>query len=599
MGLTIQLLGRPEIRDPRTEPYRIRGKKTWALLAYVLLGDRPYSRRHLAMLLFENADDPLRALRWSVAEVRKALDPGGDIRGDPVVLDLADDASVDVRVLTSGTWDEAVKLPGLGKDLLEGFAIRDSAAFEAWLLSERSHLGAASEAILHEAALVSLSRGEWTQAIDYARRVVAMNPLEENHQALLIRSFKSAGDHRAAAQQLESCTELFVRELGVAPGPAVRAAAESPSLRAEGISDGAAIEAILESGSAAISAGAVESGVSSLRAGVALADSSSNKTLMVKSRLFLAEALIHSLRGEDEEGTTILHQANQIAEEEDELSLSAQANVELGYVDFLRARYDRAEHRLQRALDAMHSGHSGLRAKANAYLGAVASDRADYQRTFRLLAAAVDIASQDSAVRTGAYAHAVLGRAHLLRGDLAEAADALQSSIGLALEERWLAFLPWPQSFLAEVHLKRGDADTASEILEQAFARACQIGDPCWEGVSARGLALVAAAEHDTERAFDLLDDARIRCDRLADTYMWLEAYILDTQCTLGTVNNHPQTKQWVDAMHELAARTGMKEMTARALIHKSHLGDESAATMASLMVSEIDNPVLDHLSAG
>ena len=63
----------------------------------------------------------------------------------------------------------------------------------------------------------------------------------------------------------------------------------------------------------------------------------------MRSREVLAEALIHSLRGLDEEGLAHLHEADRLALEDDDPISSAQARAELGYVDFLRARYDRAE----------------------------------------------------------------------------------------------------------------------------------------------------------------------------------------------------------------------------------------------------------------
>ena len=48
-----------------------------------------------------------------------------------------------------------------------------------------------------------------------------MSPLDENHQALLIRLYRLAGDDTAAAKQYRAVTELFERELGVPPGIAV------------------------------------------------------------------------------------------------------------------------------------------------------------------------------------------------------------------------------------------------------------------------------------------------------------------------------------------------------------------------------------------
>ena len=93
------------------------------------------------------------------------------------------------------------------------------------MLSERRRVAAAAEAILHEAALGLLSReGRSTAARAYAVRAAAMSPLDENHQALLIRLYRLAGDDDAAQQQYAACAELFDRELGVAPGVAVEAA---------------------------------------------------------------------------------------------------------------------------------------------------------------------------------------------------------------------------------------------------------------------------------------------------------------------------------------------------------------------------------------
>jgi hypothetical protein len=53
---------------------------------------------------------------------------------------------VDVDALTRGTPQEAVAIPGLGRDLLEGMEFGNSPAFETWLLIERRRLLGAAEA---------------------------------------------------------------------------------------------------------------------------------------------------------------------------------------------------------------------------------------------------------------------------------------------------------------------------------------------------------------------------------------------------------------------------------------------------------------------
>src|SRR5262249_55602920 len=97
------------------------------------------------------------------------------------------------------------------------------------------------------------------------------------------------------------------------PGPAVQTAMRETWYPPDEVADGVTIEAMMEAGSAAVSAGAVEAGVRSLRTAVRLADRAGAAQLCVSSRLVLAEALIHALGGLDEAGLAALHEADQIA----------------------------------------------------------------------------------------------------------------------------------------------------------------------------------------------------------------------------------------------------------------------------------------------
>jgi transcriptional activator len=185
-------------------------------------------------------------------------------------------------------------------------AIKGAAAFETWLLSQQRHLAAASEAILHEAALGSMAHGALKEAIGYAVRAAGMSPLDENHQALLIRLYRMACDDDAAAKQFAAFTTTLGAELGVAPGLAVQAAVRETQHVPGEAADGITIEAIVEAGSAAVSAGAVEAGIRSLRTATGLADRAGAVRLRVSARLVLAEALIHALGGLDEAGLATL-----------------------------------------------------------------------------------------------------------------------------------------------------------------------------------------------------------------------------------------------------------------------------------------------------
>lgn len=596
MTLRIHLLGRPWLERPAGDVYVFRSRKSWALIAYLLLTGTAPSRQRLAALLFAEADDPLGALRWHLSEIRRGLAADGTVEGDPVQLTLVAGVEVDAAAISSSDWEDAVAWPGLDEELLAGVEVRGAPAFSTWLLAERHRLRAATGAVRHEAALRCMSRGALTDALDHAVRAATCSPLEEDHHALVIRLYRLLGDDGAAEQQYAALTDVLQHELGVAPGPvATQALALQPAARVA-ISDVAMVEALTEAGVAAVDAGSVEAGVRTLRQAAALADRSGDARLRLAARLPLAEALIHSLRGFDEEGVAILHEADEIATASGAAAVAADVRAELGYVDFLQARYDRAQRWLREALHL--AGDVASHAKATTYLAAVASDVARYDDAVGLLAQATTAAQDAGDARRIAYALTLAGRLHLLRGEIEPAETALARAERCAEDGRWLAFLPWPQALRGEAHLAAGDVTGARRLLERAFARACGLGDPCWEGEAARGLALVEAAAGDTDRALEWLLDARQRCRRFPDPYRWLQVSILDTMCDIGRRSGHPRAAEWIDLLCEQASRTGMRELTARGLLHAAAIGRPGAREAAQLLSDEIDNPLLHRLLA-
>ena len=103
----IRLLGPPAIERDGVPAPPPRGRKAWALLAYLLLAERPPGRRHLAELLFDEADDPLGALRWTLAELRRKLGAPELFGGDPVATTLGNGITADVHALTGELADPA------------------------------------------------------------------------------------------------------------------------------------------------------------------------------------------------------------------------------------------------------------------------------------------------------------------------------------------------------------------------------------------------------------------------------------------------------------------------------------------------------------
>lgn len=591
MGPTIHLLGSPRVlRDGLALPAP-RGHKAWGLLAYLIRHKAGISRTHLATLLFENAEDPLAALRWNLSELRRVLGDVG-LRGEVIELSLERTAYVDVEVMARGTWAEALCLPGLGRELLEGMSFASSPSFEVWLATERRHMQATAEAVLREAALARLAAGAAGEAADLAARLVRLDPLDENFQALLVRSLAAAGDGVGAARQVAACTELFMRELGVPPSAALTAAMHTvtaaPTARPSTGRAGAIAQ--LEAGEAAIGAGVLDAGLQCLRRAIVESDATGDLELRTRARVALGGALVHAARGRDEEGAAALHEALAIGQEASS-PLAAAACRELGYVEFLRGRYERALVWLRRAVQLAGSDRAEQARIATVH-GSILSDTAHYAAAIAMLRDAEALADGIGDAKQLTYALSMRGRASLLCGDLASATESLDRSVTLA-QRVWTAFLPWPQSLRAEVELQRGHVDIAAECFEHAFALGCQLGDPCWEGIAGRGLGRVAIARGDAQRAVEILLDAIGRCVRLPDAYLWGKGYALDVLCGLAVAQGMPQASAWIDELLTLTARTGMRELTARSHLHRAGLGERSSATAARLLAMEIDNPLL------
>jgi tetratricopeptide (TPR) repeat protein len=470
--------------------------------------------------------------------------------------------------------------------------------FDAWLLASRRHLAGAAEGVLREAARAKLAAGDAVRAVGLASRLVAANPLDEDAQELLVRAYVASGDRAAAVIQRDACVALFRRELGTDPGVAVLHAAD-PERQRRAFPDRpatrAATAARLEAGLGALDAGAVDAAISLLRQAVAEAYDVGDGPLQVQTLMALGSALVHSIRGRDGEGAGVLHEAIGVADRIDAPQSAAQAHRELGYVELLRGRYDRAQRWLRNAT-TLAGAEPTEHAWALAVQGVASTDIGRYRDALSAFQEALRLAQTGQPAQVQAWVWTFTGRLHLLRQDLDQARECLTKGLASARALRWTAFVPLPEALLADVDLVEGRVDAASTAYEHAHALALQLGDPCWEGFAARGLGLVAAHQGDAATALRWITEARHRCVRLPDAYLWVEGYCLDALCALAVDHQRVDASQWIDDLETLATRTGMRELVARAYAHRGKLGDRAAAEAARVLAAEVDNPALRRL---
>lgn len=589
MALIIELLGYPRVVRDGIE-LQPRGRKSWGLLAYLLLANQPISRDRLAELLFPDADDPLGALRWSLSDLRRVLGPDCKLSGDPIIALLPSTAVVDVDLVCRCRWDEALELRGLGRELLEGVSVSGSAAFEIWLLSQRRRLSGAAEAVLHEATLACLAEGRMTDALQYASRLVELNPFDEAHHVLLVQCLCSAGDREAAAKHVLHCTELFLRELGTEPSPVLQDAIRTPALDVSGTRP-YSVQAMLEAGEAAVAAGAISQGLQTLREAATLARQRQDYHLLARILVALGHALVHVGRGGDEEGGAALHEAVARAIEVGDADTAAIAYRDLAFADLERGRYDRVQEFLAAATGLAVDNDAEL-AWIETIAGACLSDQGRYSQALKILNSAVERAERTEAFEALVFGRCWVGRLHLLRGEWTDAARVLEQAVREA-RACWMALLPLPDALLAEVQMQSGDLKAAESRLERAFVMGRQLDDPCLESITMRGLGLVAVAQGQASRGYRLLVDAPRLSRRLPDSYRWIEAYGLDALCTVAIAQGQAAAPRWIADLETLAARCGMRELLVRALLHRARLGETAAFEVARDLVCTIDNPTL------
>jgi DNA-binding SARP family transcriptional activator len=594
MPLRIRLLGMPAVSDGEERRPVQRGGKAWALLAFLLLASRPPTRAELAGLLCAEAEDPMGALRWQLAQLRRLLGPSCAVGGDPVVVSVPATAVVDVEVLTRGRWEEAIELPGLGRPLLEGVTVAGAdPRLELWLDTERRRLTGLAAAVLHEAAMHALSLQRPERALVHARAAVDLQPMDEAAHAVLIQCLRACDDDAGADAHLVACSQLLQSGLDVPPGDLLLRARRGPLPPSV---DGAppSAEAMVHAGQVAVRAGATAQGVRTLREAVAMARRSGQDGVLASALLALGRALVSVGLGGEQEGGAILREALRLAGTAAEGPVAAAAARELAYADLDRGRY-RLVHDRVAAAASVTGGDEAELAWLAAIDGAAWSDQGEYGRAEPLLRSAVAHADATDAHEAAVFARGFLGRLALLRGHLSTAQVVLAQAVDEA-ELHWVAMAAFPAALLAEVELGLGARDAAWSRAERAYVLGRQVDDPCLESIATRARGLVATAQGDLEVGFRLLSEAPRFSRRLPDSYLWIEAYALEALCAVAVELGAPGAAQWVADLEALAGRCGMRELTARALLHRARLGDQAAYRAGCELAASIDNPALHQM---
>lgn len=600
---TIRLLGPPSIESTGTPSRQPRGRKAWAVLAYLALQPDGTGRSRLATLLFPDAADPLGALRWNLSELRRTL-AGVMFDGDPL------------RLALQPPWRcDAVELVGLGTlprpdprslngQLLEGLSFVDCPVFDSWLADQRYRLENCAQSLLYESSVSALASGDPREAAELASRALQRDPFHTDCNAVLVKALVATGEHRHAREHVAKCTTLYRDELGLPLPPEIRRALGGAEPESDpGIpATVATVRSYLDAAGASLSAGAVDRGLDQLRLAVVLAQRTPDRHLLAESLVTLAGAMIHQAGGRGAEVADFLHRAlsaetpsaetppaGSPSEKHDGGSpTSAAAYRELGYLSVQRGVPDRAAGWLQRAAAAA-VGFPEEQARVLAIQGMLASDTARYGDAAEALTASIRLAREARNRRQLAFSSALLGRVWLLRGELDPAAETLDHALQWILAEHWTAFEPFVAGVRGETYLAAGDLEAAAEMIDRSWVMADLAGDHCYMALAAGAEARLFLAHGDLAAAEHWVD----RGMEPKPWYLWYSARLLDVAAEVAIAAHSERAGEVAERLGALASRSGMREFVVRAQSHRALLGDEAAAQAVPWLAKEIDNPAL------
>lgn len=225
IGLDLTCLGRLTISWQGNPLPEFKSRKGKALLCYLAVTGQSHSRSVLAGLLWSdipeaNARTNLRKLlsrlptvisdHLMIARQAIGLDPTRPVSVDVLELQagLVPDASI-------GTVRQAVTL--YEGDFLAGFSLPDAPLFEEWASAQRARLRQEVLAAMHKLVTHFDRQGEYDLAIDYAQKLLTIEPWQEETHRELMRLLAITGQRSAAITQYERCRRLLETELGVSP----------------------------------------------------------------------------------------------------------------------------------------------------------------------------------------------------------------------------------------------------------------------------------------------------------------------------------------------------------------------------------------------
>jgi predicted ATPase/DNA-binding SARP family transcriptional activator len=225
-ALDIRLLGALRVERDGQAVSGFRSLKTQALLAYLVASERPLAREHLSGLLWGNspAAEALGHLRRALHNLSTLLPRCLTADRYTIVFVAGTERQVDLRTFQTLERQGDRTALAHSADLyrgpfLEGLYLDDCPEFETWLLAERERWQQAIARVLGRLVTEHELRGDYEAALDFASRLVELDPWREEAQRHKMLLLARTGQFSAALRQYDACRRVLADELGVAPSP--------------------------------------------------------------------------------------------------------------------------------------------------------------------------------------------------------------------------------------------------------------------------------------------------------------------------------------------------------------------------------------------
>lgn len=229
--LSATLFGPPAIFSAGRVAGGLRHKSV-ALFAYLAVEGRPVGRDTLSTMLWPcSGQTQARAnLRSCIFQLSEILDASLDHQGNEYLqldtelcrVDVAEFRRLIAEARLEENRDTRVEILTRAESIfpapfMEGFTLPDCPDFDTWEFLNEELFRRQLASILHPLIEYADERRDWTSALRFGRRLIALDPLEEGSHRLVMRLLARSGQRAAALEQYAECRGILNRELDEEP----------------------------------------------------------------------------------------------------------------------------------------------------------------------------------------------------------------------------------------------------------------------------------------------------------------------------------------------------------------------------------------------